>query len=86
MGTPPKVARISHCSVIVIVSNRCNFLYFYVFTLLRSVTVSGVGLINEVNRSWGWGEAVNSTWMGDRLRAGKPSWYIISHIIIIIIT
>ena len=42
----------------------------------RSVVVSGVGLINEVNRHMG----PVSTWMGDHLRAGKPSRYVTSHL------
>jgi len=34
-----------------------------------------VGRINEVNPTPG----PVSTWMGDRLQAGKPSWYVASH-------
>ena len=40
----------------------------------RSVVVSGVGLITEVTR------LPVSTWMGDRLRAGKPSRYVTRHL------
>ena len=43
-------------------SDSVNFLLSILTWWRRSVVVSGVGLINEVNPV--------STWMGDRLRAG----------------
>jgi len=44
--------------------------YSYLF-LAYSVVVSALASINVVNRHW-----PGSTWVGDRLRAGKPSRYI----------